>query len=178
MSYPSGVQLATLTFSNPITVLGNDATKTEISIEPTASVVWSATGQPVDNFEETVSPAAGIPGSLTAPFTDQPGFTDQAGNTFTGWAYVVTRRTHFGGKPKTVRKNWQPVTGQTTTDFDNLPGGSIGLPVSAPVAPVTSVGGFTGAVTPEQIASLVTIPTPPPTLTADPAYPGLYLIGA
>ena len=170
MSYPTGVQLATLTFSNPITVLGNDATKTEISIEPTASVVWSATGQPVDNFEETVSPGAGMPGSLTAPFVDQDGFTDQAGNLFKNWAYKVTRKTHVAGKPIVIRKHWQPVIGQDVVDFDNLPGGSVGLPVSAPTASVTSVNGQTGAVT------IATSPTL--TFTEDPANPGLYLIGA
>lgn len=156
MTYPPGVQLATLTFSNPITALGNEATKTEITIEPTASIVWSATGLPVDNFEETVSPAEGMPGSFTVPFTDQPGFTDQVGNPFTGWAYTVTRKTHFGGKPKTVRKNWQPVIGQNTVDFDNLPGGSIGLPVSVPLVTVTSVGGLTGEVTAAELSALIT----------------------
>jgi YD repeat-containing protein len=68
------------------------------------------------------------------------------------WAYVVTRRTYFGVSVKTVRKNWQPVIGQDTVDFDNLPGGSIGLPVSAPPVPVTSVAGETGAVGAESLA--------------------------
>jgi hypothetical protein len=77
---------------------------------------------------------------------DQTGFTDQAGNTFTMWAYIVTRKTIFGSAVKTVRKNWQPVLGQDVVDFDNLPGGNIGLPVSAPIVPVTSVAGVTGAV--------------------------------
>ena len=158
MAYPPGVQLATLTFSNPITYLGNDATKTEITIEPTASIVWTATGQPVDNFEETVSPVPGMPGAFTVPFTDQVGFADQAGNPFTGWAYTVTRKTHFGGKPKTVRKNWQPVIGQSNVDFDNLPGGSIGLPVSVPLTAVTSVGGLVGAITEAQLAELINPP--------------------
>jgi hypothetical protein len=53
---------------------------------------------------------------------------------------------------KTVRKNWQPVLGQSEVDFDNLPGGSIGLPVSAPQVPVTSVAGLTLNVGAEDLA--------------------------
>jgi len=96
-----------------------------------------------------------MPGSLTAPFVDQPGFTDQAGNAFTMWAYVVTRLTWFGSSVKTVRKNWQPVVGQDTIDFDSLPGGNIGLPVSAPIVPVTSVAGLTAAVGAESLADVL-----------------------
>ncbi|MET3949705.1 polysaccharide deacetylase family protein [Arthrobacter sp. UYEF36] len=154
MTYPPGVQLATLTFSNPSTFLGNEATRTEVTVQSTAGVVWAATGQPIDDFEELVSPAAGMPGSLTVPFVDQAGFTDQAGNVFTMWAYVVTRKTFFGGRSKTVRKSWQPLLGQSEpVDFDNLPGGSVGLPVSAPVVPVTSVAGLTLAVGAEDLAT-------------------------
>jgi len=155
MTYPSGVQLATLTFSNPITFLGNAATRTEVTVQSTAGVVWSATGEPIDDFAETVAPGAGMPGSLTAPFVDQPGFTDQAGNAFTMWAYVVTRLTWCGSSVKTVRKNWQPVVGQDTIDFDSLPGGNIGLPVSAPIVPVTSVAGLTAAVGAESLADVL-----------------------
>jgi hypothetical protein len=152
MSFPAGVQLATLTFSNPLTFLGNEATKTDMTIQASAGVVWAETGTPIDDFAEFVTPGAGMPGQLTAPFVDQPGFTDQAGNVFTMWTYVLTRRTTFGGATKLVKKYWQPVLGQTTVDFDNLPGGTVGLPVSAPIVPVTSVAGFTLAVGAEDLA--------------------------
>ena len=83
MAYPAGVQTATLTFSNSGTFLGQAATSTTMEIASTASVVWTATGEPIDNFTEMVTPGAGMPGSLTAPFVDQTGFTDSAGNAFT-----------------------------------------------------------------------------------------------
>lgn len=146
MTYPSGVQIATLTFSNPGTFLGNAAARTEVTVQSTAGVVWTATGQPIDDFPEVVAPGPGLPGQLTVPFVDQPGFTDQAGNTFTMWAYVITRKTILGSSQKVVTKNWAPVIGQDVTDFDNLPGGTIGLPVSAPPVPVTSVASLTGVV--------------------------------
>lgn len=152
MVYPAGVQTSTLTFSNPITFLGNEATRTELTVQPTAGVVWTATGMPIDDFAEVVNPGAGMPGSLTAPFVDQEGFTDGAGNAFTMWAYVVTRKTFFGSSSKTVKKAWAPVIGQSTVDFDNLPGGSVGLPVSAPPVPVTSVAGLAGVVGAESLA--------------------------
>jgi hypothetical protein len=42
--------------------------------------------------------------------------------------------------------------GQASVDFDNLPGGNVGLPVSAPIIPVTSVAGETGAVQADALA--------------------------
>jgi len=153
MTYPAGVQLSTLTFSNPTTFLGNPAARTTVTLQSTAAVVWAATGDPIDDFAETVDPGPGMHGSLTAPFVNQTGFTDQAGNSFTGWAYIVTRTAWLGNVFKTVQKNWQPVIGQNTVDFDTLPGGAIGLPVSTPPLVVTSVVGQTGAVTGAQIAA-------------------------
>lgn len=147
MAYPAGVQLATLTFSNPITHLGTDADKTEVIIEPSDRIVWAATGQPLDDFPETVAPGAGLPGSITAPCVDQAGVKDAAGNDFTMWAYRITRRSFFGNLVRSVTKTWQPLLGQTTLDFDLLPGGPAGLPVSVAPAPVTSVNGKTEAVT-------------------------------
>jgi hypothetical protein len=177
MSFPSGVQTATLTFSNPLTFLGNEATKTDLTIQPSAGVVWSATGQPVDDFAEVITPGAGMPGAVTLPFVDQPGFTDQAGNAFTMWAYVLTRRTYYGNTVKTVKKYWQPLLGQDSVDFDNLPGGTVGLPVAVSPIPVTSVAGETGAVTADALATKIA-PLLPAGVTPDTNNPGFYLIGA
>jgi hypothetical protein len=151
MSFPSGVLTATLTFSNPLTFLGNEATRTELTVQPSAGVVWAATGQPIDDFAEIITPGPGLPGQLNIPFVDQDGFTDQAGNSFKMWAYVLTRKTFFGNTVKTVKKYWQPLIGQDSTDFDNLPGGTVGLPVAVSPVPVTSVAGEIGAVSAEAL---------------------------
>jgi hypothetical protein len=157
MTYPDGVSLSTLTFSNPITFLGNAATRTEVTIAPSASVVWGQTGQPIDATAELVSPGDGLSGSLMAPHVDQDGFLDQDGNAFTGWAYLVTRRAFFGSVPaQQVQKTWQPLVGQDVVDFDLLPGGPVGEPVSAPVIPVTSVAGETGVVGAEALSVALT----------------------
>lgn len=146
MTYPSGVQTATLAFSNPGTFTGASADSVTMTVASTASVVWQSTGEPIDNFTEVTTPGPGLPGSLTVPLVDQAGFIDGTGNAFSMWAYQLTRRASFGGQVKVVTKNWQPIAGQTTIDFDDLPGGPIGLPVSVPASPVTSVAGLTGAV--------------------------------
>jgi YD repeat-containing protein len=153
MSFPSGVLTATLTFSNPLTFLGNEATRTELTVQPSAGVVWAATGQPIDDFAEIITPGPGLPGQLNIPFVDQDGFTDQAGNSFKMWAYVLTRKTFFGNTVKTVKKYWQPLVGQDSTDFDNLPGGTVGLPVAVSPVPVTSVAGEIGAVSAEALVT-------------------------
>lgn len=152
MPYPDGVAVATLTFSNPGTFLGQATEQTTMEVSATASVVWAATGVPIDNFTESVTPTPGMPGSLTVPFVDQAGFVDTAGNSFMMWAYRLTRRTWLGGRAITVVKTWQPLMGQSTVDFDMLPGGTIGLPVAVQIPPVTSVAGETGAVGAEALA--------------------------
>lgn len=157
MNYPDGVSLSTLTFSNPITFLGNTATRTEVTIAPSASVVWANTGQPIDAIAEIVAPDAGLSGSLMAPHVDQYGFLDQDGNAFTMWGYVVTRRAFFASAPvQEVKKTWQPLVGQDVVDFDLLPGGPVGEPVSAPAIPVTSVAGETGVVGAEALSVALT----------------------
>lgn len=154
MSYPLGVQVGTLTFSNPVTFLGREATETKVTIQATSSVVWAATGAPIDNFPETVNPGPGMPGSLTAPYVDQEGFRDQSGASFKMWAYIVTRETTLAGVsvPWTVRKKWQPLLGQTEVDFDLLPDGPASLSLSVPIPPVTSVAGLTSVVAAEELA--------------------------
>lgn len=146
MNYPAGVATATLTFSNPGTFTGGSADLVTMTMVATSSVTWSSTGEPIDNFAEIVKPGQGLPGSLTAPLVDQAGFIDGTGNAFSMWAYQLTRRASFGGQVKVITKNWQPIAGQVTIDFDDLPGGPIGLPVSVPIPPVTSVAGLVGAV--------------------------------
>lgn len=164
MSFPSGVLTATLTFSNPLTFLGNEATRTELTVQPSAGVVWAATGQPIDDFAEIITPGPGLPGQLNIPFVDQDGFTDQAGNSFKMWAYVLTRKTFFGNTVKTVKKYWQPLIGQDSTDFDNLPGGTVGLPVAVSPVPVTSVAGLTLAVGAAELVTALDpyLPAPEP----------------
>lgn len=155
MTYPSGVAVAELTFNNPQTFSGAVADSTAIDIVSTSPVVWAATGEPLDNFTETSYLTPGETGSLTAPIVDQAGFIDQNGAAFTMWAYKVTRRSRLGAQTKETIKYWQPLTGQTTIDFDTLPGGTPGASVSTTIPPVTSVAGLTGAVDGAALAAAI-----------------------
>jgi hypothetical protein len=145
MTYPAGVQLATLTFNNPTTYLGNPVTRTEITVQVSAGVVWSATGEQISDLTGTLALGPGTAGAVTFPAVDQPGYTDQAGAALTMWSYAVTRKMFFGSAFRTTQKSWQPLTGQAPVDFDTLPGGD-GNPTFPPAFPVTSVAGQTGVV--------------------------------
>src|SRR5690606_33482639 len=94
---------------------------------------------------------AGALGSITVPVVDQPGWVDDGQNPITMWAYRVTETA--GGKARV--KHVQPLAGQTLIDFDRIPDGTVGLPVSAPSVSVSDVAGHTGSVSAEQIAAAV-----------------------
>lgn len=153
MAFPNGVQVAALTFSRPTTFLGVRAGLVEVTIEPTSSVVWRATGDPIEDVTEKVVLGPGEDeGVLAVPAVDQAGFTDLLGNDITGWGYKLTRAAVFGSERRTLVKYWAPVVGQSRVDFDNLPGGEVGPPEVVAPAPVTSVAGYTGAVSSEDLA--------------------------
>ncbi|PRB02775.1 hypothetical protein CQ047_17770 [Microbacterium sp. MYb72] len=67
------------------------------------------------------------------------------------WAYRLTETA--GGRSRV--KHLQPLAGQGVIDFDRIPDGSVGLPVSGPVVAVSDVAGHTGSVTAQQIADEV-----------------------
>jgi len=62
----------------------------------------------------------------------------------------------FGSASRSVQKSWQPLTGQVTFDFDNLPGGDGGGPAFPPSFPVSSVAGETGDVVASDLAGALT----------------------
>jgi hypothetical protein len=160
MTYPAGVQLSTLTFNSPTTYLGNPVTRTEITVQVSAGVVWAATGETIKDITSAVALGPGMPGAVTFPAVDQSGFTDQSGTTITMWSYSVTRKMFFGSSSVVVQKNWQPLTGQVTTDFDTLPAGATVTP--PPAFPVTSVAGKSGTVAASDLATAIAplLPTP------------------
>lgn len=127
-------------------------TSARLAVEPmfqgTDSVVWAADGTPMLSFSETASADDGSYGSIQLPVVDQNGWLDAGQNAYKLWGYKLTETPSYGRNPGKQRvKYWQPLTGQTTVDFDRIPDGSLGLPSSGPIAVVTSVNGQTGAVT-------------------------------
>lgn len=145
MGLPVGVATCTLTFGSALDWAGGDLSITA-QVTPTHDLVWAATGQPLLSFPLSVQAAAGVPGQVVLPVTDQTGFLDSAGDAFTGWAYSITLTFRGATGMKSVTKAVQPITGQSVIDLDLVPSGSVTTPVSAPIPDVISVNGQTGVV--------------------------------
>jgi len=150
MALPDDILKGTVTFGQAVSLIGGRPTSMTFTIKPTHDLVHAATGIQILDFTEQITVEEGMPGSVTLPFTDQPGFRNSAGDEFKDWAYQVTGVFRGqGGQSKSFSKNFQLPMGQSVVDFDLIPGGSISLPVTAPVARVTSVLGKAGAITVE-----------------------------
>lgn len=146
MALPVGVETCTITFGSDVDFAGGPVS-VSIVATPTHDLVWKTTGQRVLAFPISANAAEGVPGSISLPVVDQDGFADGEGNDFTMWAYTLkVTYTGAGGK-ETVTKAVQPLSGQSSLDFDLLPTGQITSGVSATIPAVLSVNGDTGNVT-------------------------------
>lgn len=148
MGFPVGMQLATVAFGIPLTATGKDVV-TKVSVKPTSTVIWAATGQPIPAFSDSFTAEGGQLGSFQVPFVDQAGFIDLAGNEVTDFAFQINASWEFANeRPITWAKNLKPLVGQTgTIDLDLVPEGPVSIPVTAPTAAVLGFGGRTGFVT-------------------------------
>lgn len=148
MGFPAGMQLATIAFGIPLTATGKEVV-TNVTVKPTARLIWAATGQPLPEFEDSFTAEAGQLGQFQVPFVDQPGFIDSLGNAVTDFAYQVTASWQFGNaRPITWTKNLKPLLGQTgPIDLDLVPDGPVSIPVTAPTASVLGFNGRTGFIT-------------------------------
>jgi len=148
MGFPAGMQLATIAFGIPLTATGKEVV-TNVTVKPTARLIWAATGQPLPEFEDSFTAEAGQLGQFQVPFVDQPGFIDSLGNAVTDFAYQVTASWQFGNaRPITWSKNLKPLLGQTgPIDLDLVPDGPVSIPVTAPTAAVLGFNGRTGFIT-------------------------------
>lgn len=155
MALPVGVSTCVITFGSPASGFAGEEVSASLSVQPTATLVWAATGQPVIDFTIPASAEAGMPGQIALPHVDQPGFRDQAGNEITHWAYIVSGSWKSGAQSKPFRRVLQPLVGQSSIDLDLVPEGVAVSAVSAPTLPVTSLAGLTGAVTAQQVQAIL-----------------------
>lgn len=149
MALPAGVTTCTVVAGVPVTHSGAPV-KTFVSIEPSVFLVHAATGTPLVDFLDELTVAEGVTAQFTLPHTDQAGFQDENGNSYTHWYYTarVTYSTASKAKSKTPKiKIFQLTTGQTTVDLDLLPSGAPALPYIAPSATVSAFHGRTGPIT-------------------------------
>ncbi|MCZ9884046.1 hypothetical protein [Arthrobacter sp. B2a2-09] len=144
MTLPAGVTTCDVVFNTPVSFAGGAGSAT-LTIRPTQTIFWAATGQPLGKFTETVA-VNGVPGAITLPVVDQAGFVDSSGNAVKNWAYLADIAWSVNGQYIASHKSFQLATGQSSVVLDLIPDGNVSTPVSAPFAPVTSVNGVTGAV--------------------------------
>lgn len=155
MVLPAGVTTCLVFKKAPVSFGGGQA-KVHLEVTPSVRLVHTATGTPLADFLEAVEPAEGGVAQMQLPHTDQPGFQDEAGNSFINWHYTARVRYEKGNDKKHLPlTTFQLTTGQTEVDLSLIPTGAAALPTLAPTAAVSSVGGLTGAVTAEQIANLI-----------------------
>ena len=145
MVLPAGVTTC-LVFKKAPVSFGGGSGKVYLEVTPSVRLVHTATGTPLADFIESVSPAEGGVAQIMLPH-DQPGFQDEAGNAFRGWHYTARIRFEKGSDKKHLQlTTFQILEGQTEVDLSLIPSGPAALPTSAPIAAVTSINGQTGAV--------------------------------
>lgn len=147
MALPAGVTTANVTVGVPVTFSGGPV-RSIINITPSVFLVHIDTGTPLVDMVEETTTTEGVAAQFTLPHTDQAGFQDENGNTYTNWYYTATIQYQSDKKTKPAKtKVFQLATGQSTVDLDKLPGGAAAVPFTAPTAVVTSYNGEIGAVT-------------------------------
>lgn len=152
MSLPAGVLTRPVTLSAQVNHTGDPLT-IRVSIEPTHTIVHAASGTALVNIvtDNTADPGTGL--LLDLPVTDQAGFIDTAGNTFTGWAYTARiELVDALGKSKHLVKKFLVPEDLTDLDLMMVPGGNPAAPVITAPALILSVAGATGVVTAPQIS--------------------------
>lgn len=146
MALPAGVTTCLVFKKAPVSFGGGQA-KVYLEITPSVRLVHTQTGTPLADFIETVAPAEGGVAQVMLPHTDQAGFQDEAGNAFTNWHYTARTRYEKGNDKKHLTlTTFQIPAGQSEIDLSLVPTGPAALPTLAPIATVTSINGFTGAV--------------------------------
>jgi len=171
MPFPSGVTLCAVHIPEPSDHLGENAT-VRVTVEPSHMLVHQESGIALAKIDREVKATESGDVIIHLPH-DQPGFVDKRGNEIRGWSYKVTIVIQGSGKSDMTTKTFQIPQG---VDLLNPLLIIDGPPIAAIIAPtptVTSFGGLTGAITPQQLATL--IPNEP-SVTPDPSNPGFYLI--
>lgn len=143
---PEGITTAQVHMDAPLSFIGEPG-RLHVTVTPSATLVWAATGTPIGAFTDSLSLDAGQELRIELPHTDQPGFLDGNGNTFTGWFYTVEITYERDGEQEPFpSRDFQILSGQTDVDLALIPSGEAYVPQVAPIQTVTSWNGRTGAV--------------------------------
>ena len=146
-SLPEGISTALVHMDAPVSFIGEPG-RLHVEIVSSASLIWAPTGTPITNFDESLDLDEGVALEIQLPHVDQPGFEDGNGNSFTGWFYTVTVTYEKDGQIRSFpTRDFQVLVGQDDIDLALVPSGESYVPEVAPILPVTSLNGRTGAVT-------------------------------
>lgn len=152
MSLPAGVLTRPVKLAPQVNHSG-DLLTIRATIEPSHTVVHAVSGTALANIATDNTADAGTGIVLDLPVTDQDGFTDTSGNSFTGWAYTARiELVDNAGRAKYLTKKFQVPTALTELDLMQVPGGNPAAPIVAATPLVLSVAGLAGVVTAEAIA--------------------------
>ncbi|UJP39316.1 hypothetical protein [Cellulomonas palmilytica] len=153
MALPAGITTCTVTKSPPKDILGNAGVVKSATVKADRDLVWSATGETLYGQQEV--PVAPVGDGLSFPLihVNQAGVLDpNTGLAVTYWYYTVKVTVAFGNRTQTDEYRFQPLQNQATLDLDKIQRKGLVLPsVSAPLPAVSSVVGYTGGVTAEQL---------------------------
>ena len=152
MSLPAGVLTRPVRFAGAVTHSG-DPLAVRVTIEPSHTIIHAESGTALTHIvmDNEADPGTGLLFDL--PVTDQPGFIDTAGNSFTGWSYTARiEQVDTTGKSKHLVKKFSIPEALTDLDLMLVPGGNPAAPVIAATPLVLSVAGLAGVVTAEDIA--------------------------
>ncbi|MDO5619259.1 hypothetical protein [Kocuria sp.] len=151
MSYPAIIPQTLLTIGTAVDWWA-DAVTLEAEVTPilgggARKITHEATGAPMLARAKRFKSQAGGYLEFHVPSSDPTGWRDGSGQEPGPWAYHVAVTVTFVDRTtykwdKTVK----PLPDQRTIDLDLVTDGVVVPGVSAPVAPVTSVNGLTGAV--------------------------------
>lgn len=144
--WPAGVEISTIVFGKGLSPTGlaqnaKLAVYAEFGTNMNA-IVWGDDGTAMLKLIDTATAEVGAMGSVQVPVVDQDGWIDGSLSAFKLWHYRLVETVGSVTRTKYV----QPLSGQGLIDFDMIPDGTVGVPTSTPVPPVTSVAGITGAV--------------------------------
>ncbi|UOK18362.1 hypothetical protein SEA_BRUHMOMENT_46 [Arthrobacter phage BruhMoment] len=143
---PAGITTASVHMDAPLSFIGEPG-RLHVTVTPSATLVWAATGTPIGAFTDSLSLDPGVELRIDLPHTDQPGFLDGNGNSFTGWYYTVEITYERDGEQEPFpSRDFQILSGQAEVDLALIPSGQAYVPQVAPIQTVTSVNGRAGVV--------------------------------
>lgn len=144
MALPAGIQTCEVRFGAFTDFQGNPVSGS-VTFTPSRSLIWVATGVPILSSSMKVDLDSSGSGSINLPYTDQPGFSNGAGQTVVNWTYRAVFS--LGGVDNPPPVSFQVPSGPLSMDLDLVTPMASSTGVTVALPSVLSVNGQTGNVT-------------------------------